>query len=391
MNYLLSAERSRMSGCGLRAYGRALTAAAVLLPMALGAQRPNFGSTLFWESGLINAPAAYVSPLSGDMTMNFAGLSLDSVALPSSNAKGASYNFSFSGSMWGKLELGLSVFSGDLKFGAFGKFVVWDQVDGMWRRGLAHWAPSVAIGVRNVGSNKTLNRLAMTGGPGTLNSVPSFYGVATRTFVMAAGENNMRPRSQLSITGGWGNGLFSDDGGLGTDYAKGSTGGVFGGVAFDMATGPYSVLSLLAEHDAWGVNAGARFDWRGLRASLFATELGGKSSSTGTNGNYTGTKIALALGFQTNFYALQRGNRLERTTQEMEQQQGGLERQVRLSQQMIDVIEGQIEALKSITTQEKNAERAELERRLRDEQEALRRLQELIRQREAAKKPPTTG
>ncbi len=359
-----------------------------LIPAALSAQRPNFGSTLFWESGLINAPTAYVSPLSGDLTMNLTRLSLDSVSLPASNAKGASYNVSFSGSMFGKLELGLSVFSGDLKFGGFGKLMLWDQVDGMWRKGLAHYAPSVAIGVRNVGTNKTLNRLAMTGGPGNLNSQMSFYGVATRTMVMAAGENNMRPRSQLSVTGGYGNGLFSDDAGLGEAYSKGGTGGVFGGVAFDMATGPYSTLSLIAEHDAWGVNVGGRYDWRGIRFSLFGTELGGKSATGGANGNYTGTKIAATIGWQTNIFALQRGNRLETQTQKLEEQQGGLERQVRLSQQMIDVIEGQIDALKVITTQEKNAERAELERRLRDEQEALRRLQELIKQREAAKRPP---
>src|SRR5204863_3437608 len=97
-----------------------------------------------------------------------------------------------------------------------------------------------------------------------------------------------------------------------------------------------------------------------------------------TSGNYTGTKIAATIGWQTNFFALARGNRLEAKTQQMEEQTGGLERQVRLSQQMIDVIEGQIESLKVITSQEKNAERAELERRLRDEQEALRRLQERI-------------
>jgi uncharacterized protein YhbP (UPF0306 family) len=359
-----------------------------LIPATIAAQRPNFGSTLFWESGLINAPAAYVSPVSGDMTMNFARLGLDSAALPSRLAKGASYNISFSGSAFGRAELGVSVFSGDLKFGGFAKVMVWDQVDGMWRQGLMRWLPSVAVGIRNVGTQKSLNRLAMTGSTTNLNTAMTLYGVATRTFIMAAGENNMRPRSQVSVTGGWGNGLFSDDGQLGTDYAKGSTGGVFGGVTFDMATGPYSTLALIAEHDAWGVNAGARFDWRGIRFALFGTELGGESPTTGTSGNYTGTKIAASIGFQTNFFALQRGNRLEARTQKLEEQQSDLARQVRLSQQLIDVIEGQIDALNAITTQERNAERAELQRRLRDEQEALRRLQEQIKAREAAKKPP---
>jgi hypothetical protein len=371
----------------LTAYGSPLTVACMLVPMVLGAQRPTFGSTLFWESGLINAPSAYVSPLSGDMTMNFTRLGLDSAAMPAGVAKGASYNIAFSGSLFGRAEVGVSVFSGDLKFGAFGKLMLWDQVDGIWRQGLMHWMPSVAIGVRNFGTHKTLNRLALTGVPG-FNSAPTFYGVATRTFIMARGENNMRPRSQVSFTGGWGNGLFTDDAGLGTDYAKGSTGGVFGGVTFDMATGPYSTLALIAEHDAWGVNAGARYDWRGIRFALSANELGGESAGSGSLGNYTGTKIAASIGWQTNLFALQRGNRLEAQTQKMEEEQGGLERQVRLSQQMIDVIEGQIDALNAITSQERNAERAELQRRLREEQEALRRLQEQIKAREAARRPP---
>ena len=34
-----------------------LTLALLVLPGSLGAQRPTFGPTLFWESGLINAPA----------------------------------------------------------------------------------------------------------------------------------------------------------------------------------------------------------------------------------------------------------------------------------------------------------------------------------------------
>jgi hypothetical protein len=369
------------------AYGRRLTAAgALLVPALLGAQRPTFGSTLFWESGLINAPSAYVSPLNGDLTLNFARLSLDSAALPARIAKGASYNLTASASILGRAELGISIFSGDLQSGFYGKIMAWDQSDGIWRRGVMHWLPSIAFGVRNISDNKELNRLAVNG-PAGLNSAPSFYGVATRTMVVSAGESPMKPKAQLSITAGFGNGIFSDDAGAGESYASGKTGGLFGGASLDFITGKYSTLSLILEDDAWGINAGGRFETRGVRFSMFATELGSKAASAGAGG-YAGPKIAMSLGWQTNVLALLRGNRLDAKTQNMEREQAGLERQVAISAQLIATLEGQIDALRVITTQEKNAERAELQRRLKEEQDALLRLQELIKAREAAKKPP---
>lgn len=376
-------------------YGLAAMALAVLAALVpqrdAAAQRPTFGPTLFWETGLVNVPAAAVAPLGGDLAFNFTRLTLDSTALPAGVGKTASYNLSLSASLWGRAEAGISVFSGDLKSGLFAKLMLVDQTDGIWRRGLVHWLPSIAIGVRNVGTEKSLNRLAITDPSSSLNTLGSLYGVATRTFVLAPGETPARPAVQLSLTAGHGTGLFSDDGGMGKAYASGATGGTFGGASLDFTTGRFSSLSLMAEQDGWAVNAGARFEWRGVRVAILGTDLGSAGDAIGSGpspGRYTGSKIALTVGWQANALTLVRGDALERRTQHIQLEQGDLARQVRLAQQRIDVIEGQIDALKAIASQERNAERSVLERQLREEQEALRRLQELIKAREATKRPP---
>jgi hypothetical protein len=370
------------------------------LASGLPAQRPSFAPTLYWESGLIQVPAAYVPPLGGDLAMTFVwARGVTGGAGPQGRPVDGNYNFAASTSLWGKAEVGISLFSSDLKNGLFGKLMLWDQTDGAWRRGVAHWLPSVAVGARNVGTQTALDRFTNTDTAGTFSTSPSVYGVMTRTFVLSPGERPDRPKAQLSLTAGKGAGLFSDDGGY-ADYGNASTGGVFGGVALDLAAGRHSTFSVLVEHDAWGVNAGVRADLVGLRISAqylvsgrervtAATVGGGPGGASGTPvRDVGGGGLALSMGWQTNFLALARGDRLEARTTNIEQMQGDLARQMRLSQQMIDVIEGQIDALRAITTQERNAERAELERRLREEQEALRRLQDLIKQREAARKPP---
>lgn len=367
--------------------------AALLWPVARAdAQRPTFGPTLFWDGGLINVPAAAVAPLGGDLAFTFTRLALDSAALPVGAGKTASYNVSLSASLWGRGEVGISVFSGDLKSGLFGKLMLFDQTDATWRRGLVHWLPSIAAGIRNVGTERSLSRLATTDPSSSLRTAGSVYGVVTRTFVLVQGENPYRPTSQISLTAGRGTGLFSDDGGMGNRYAGAATGGTFGGASVDFATGPYGTLSFMAEQDGWGLNAGARIEWRGVRIAALATDMGSASSQSAASGSaagrYTGPKVALTVGWQANVQALVRGDALARRTEQMQAEQGDLDRQARLAQQRIDVISGQIDALRALAMQERDAERSVLERQLQEEQAALRRLQELLRAREAARKPP---
>ena len=54
------------------------------------------------------------------------------------------------------------------------------------------------------------------------------------------------------------------------------------------------------------------------------------------------------------------------------------------------MLQTQIDALKAMASEQKNSERADLERRLREEQAALKQLQDAIKAREV-KKPPLDG
>lgn len=350
----------------------------------LGAQRPTYGPTLFFESGIINVPSAWVPPLGGDLTVSYTRLSMDSSVIGANNGN-AHFNAAFSAALWGRAEAGVAVYTGDLRAGAFAKLLLIDQVDGIWRRGLRHWLPSVAIGVRNVGAENGLDRVGLTAQGLGVRTAPSAYAVATRTFVLSRGTIQSRPAAQVSLTAGHGNGLFSDDAGAGKLYAKSATGGTFGGVQLDLAAGRFSTLSLMAEHDAWSTNAGVRADLRGVQFTLAVTELG---AGKAVPGSIVSQKVALSVSWQANIRGLVRGNRLEQATEAAERAQQDLDRQVRLAQQRIDVIEGQIDALRAIASQEQSAERVELERMLQEERDALKRLQDLIKAREAARRPP---
>jgi hypothetical protein len=365
---------------------RALGALALVATAGpLNAQRPQFAPTLFWDAGLINTPAAYVAPLTGDLALNYARLGLDSTkGGPGFAAKNTIYNVSASVSLYGRAEVGISVFSGDLKAGLFGKYLVWDQTDAIWRTGLLHWLPSVAVGVRNVGSQKQLDRVAETNTGTNFNTAPTFYGVMTRSFVIKPAEEGTRPKVQLALSAGYGNGLFKDDAGLGKSYAKSATGGAFGGAQLQFLTGKYSSISLLAEQDGWDVNAGAQLDIRGIRAAIYMTELG---AGSGQRGSLAYSKVALSIGWQTNFSALIRGNRMEQLAERYDQRADELRKQIAAGEARVNAIEAQLKSLQAAAASSSSAERAELEARLREEQAALRRLQEQLKAAVPVKKP----
>ena len=319
-------------------------------------------------------------------------MKFDSAKGPSAfNASRATsrYVFSLSASIYGRAEVGITVFESDLRNGLFAKALVWDQTDGIWRTGILHYLPSVAVGVRNVGSESGADRFGDTRTAG-LSTSGTMYAVATRTFVISAGDGDAsndigpRPKVQLALNAGMGNGLFKNDGGFGTRYAKSATGGVFGGAQLQFATSRYSTLSLIAEQDAWDVNLGASFDVRGLRANLYLTELG---AGTGNGGSLAYQKIAFSLGWQTNLSALVRGNRMERVTEAYARTAEQLRQQIAAGETRVKALDTQLKTMQTAQQTDVSAQRAELERQLKEEQDAVKRLQELLKAREAPKKP----
>jgi len=372
----------------------AVLAASMLHAAAAHAQRPQFSPTLFWDSGLINTPAAYVSPLGGDIAVNYTAMKFDSSKGPGAfDASRATtrYVFSLSASIYGRAEVGITVFESDLRNGLFAKALIWDQTDGIWRTGLLHYLPSFAVGVRNLGSESGADRFGDTRTSG-LNTSGTLYAVATRTIVLASGDGEpgapsdigARPKAQLALSAGMGNGLFKNDGGFGKQYANSSTGGVFGGAQLQFATSRYSTLSLIAEHDGWDMNVGAQFDLRGLRANIYMTELG---AGAGKPGSLAYQKFAMSLGWQTNLSALLPGNRMERVTEAYARTAEQLRTQIAAGEARVKSLDTQLKTMQTTQQTDASAQRAELERQLKEEQDAVKRLQELLKAREAQKKP----
>src|SRR6185437_3712893 len=94
------------------------------------------------------------------------------------------------------------------------------------------------------------------------STAETVYGVATKSFSLSDVNRNW-PNVGLSFTLGYGNGLFKNDGGLGSAYAKHSTGGVFGGAKVEFYPSSRSAVSLMFENNAWDYNLGAVLNYRG--------------------------------------------------------------------------------------------------------------------------------
>ena len=119
------------------------------------------------------------------------------------------------------------------------------------------------------------------------------------------------------LTVGVGNGLFSDDGGLGARVRE-----QLDRRSVLRGDGRHSRLAglrftLLAEHNAWDFNVGASAAYRGIRAGLYVTELGaGLEQRVGDGitspGFYNYRKVAFTLGWQSNILALLHGDFLQK-------------------------------------------------------------------------------
>jgi hypothetical protein len=196
----------------------------------------------------------------------------------------------------------------------------------------------------------------------------------------------------MALSLGFGNGLFEDDGGLGDDYAEGSTGGLFGGLKVDVQATPQTVLTFMAEHNAWDVNLGASVEYRGLRAGAYFTEItagSAEDNAVGSGVYYNYSKFAFTLGWQSNVLALLRGDFLQGRVAELEPQREGMLAEINTRQQRIQTLELEINRLEAQNLLELEQRRVEAEAQLRAEREALQRLEERLRVLEQRQPPPS--
>jgi uncharacterized small protein (DUF1192 family) len=385
---------------------RRLTILGVLVAAvsSRAAAQDEYPQTLYWGSGLIDIPVAWVSPLTGDFALNYSGKSFkdDPNATKINYSNSLNSNLVFSMSFGGRLEGGVSWFSSNPEYGFFARGLLMDENQFRERGGWARLLiPSIALGAHNIGSYDQIDRFGIGYDllPPTaedpdaqhvadslhqgFDTGPTFYGVATKSISLA----DIRPNwadINFGFTVGFGNGLFQDHGNLArSQYAKNATGGLFYGVKTDFAPGPNMTLSLMAENNAWDFNVGGSLAYRGLRAGLYFTELGaGSAAPDSLNPNtvyYNYNKAAFTIAWQSNIFALLRGDFLQNKAAQLERRRQGLLAQITERQRRIAALELEINRYEAQNLLELEQRRAAAEAELRQEREALRRLEERLR------------
>jgi uncharacterized small protein (DUF1192 family) len=396
---------------------RVVTAAAVglgALASPLAAQQ-TYPQTLYWGAGLVDIPVAWVAPLSGDFALNYSAKTFekgDQTITKINYNDQLNSQLTFSISVFGRVEAGVAFYSSNPEYGFFGQALVLNEEDYRGRPG-GWFIPSIAFGFRGIGPYGQIDRFGigyslLPPDPGSPNYrhvadsiheefdvTPTVYGVGTKSFSLADIRSGW-PDVNLSISIGYGNGLFSDDGELGDAYAKNSTGGLFGGLKVDFTPTPNTVLSLMAENNAWDYNVGASLDWRGMRAGLYWTELGSGSARAADNTSteraarqiYNYSKFAFTLGLQSNIFALLKGDFLRTRVTQLERQREALLAEIQTRQQRIAALELEINRYEAQNLLELEQRRAAAEAELRAEREALQRLEDRLRRIEEQRPPP---
>ena len=385
---------------------RRLTILGVLVAAASSRveAQDEYPQTLYWGSGLVDIPVAWISPLSGDFALNYSGKSFkdDPNATKINYSNSINSNLVFSMSFAGRVEGGVSWYSSNPEYGFFVRGLLMNENDFRERGTFARWlVPSVALGARNLGSYDQIDRFGIgydllppdaTNPNAThvadslhqgFDTGPTFYGVATKSFSLAEIRPNWADIS-FALSVGYGNGLFSDHGNLArSEYAKNATGGLFYGAKTDFSPGPNMTLSLMAENNAWDFNVGGSLAYRGLRAGLYFTELGAGSADPDTTRPgtvyYNYNKAAFTIGWQSNIFALLRGDFLQNKAAQLERRRQGLLAQITERQRRIAALELEINRYEAQNLLELEQRRAAAEAELRQEREALRRLEERLR------------
>jgi hypothetical protein len=378
-------------------YRAALTAFLSLgVATSLAAQQ-DFPQTLYWGSGLIDIPVAWAPPVTGDFAIGYSGkrFRLDPVATKLDYNDRLNSQLTFSTGLFGRLEGGVAFFSSNPEYGFFVRGVLVTEEDLQNRGGAFRWLPAVAVGARNLGKYGHIDRFGMGYQllPPTpqepdashqadslhrnFDTAPTLYAVATKSASIG--------KVGVSASLGVGNGLFSDKGGLGAAYAANPTGGIFYGAMVDLPASPDLRFTLLAEHNAWDFNVGAVAAYRGIRAGMYVTELGAGSSST-TSGNgvtsqgfYNYRKVAFTLGWQSNVLALIHGDFLQKRAERLARDRERLLSDITERQKRVAALQLELDRYEAQNLLELEQRRASAEAQLRQEREALRRLEERLK------------
>ena len=370
---------------------------------AAGAQQVDpYAQTLQFGAGYINTPAAWVSRRTADSWFTLSAKDLPSFGDPSKNSLASRLNTNLAlDTHWGgRVSIGASLYSQNPEWGAFGQAL-------LIRDGDLGFLPALAIGARNIGRYKHEDRFLIghdvaLDSAGTYDEVvgkryqsfktsPTLYAVMTKDIPLS--DYSAGGRTSMSLSVGYGNGLFREDGGLGDQYNNSGTlaRGLFLGSRFVFNPSSNSSLTLLAENDAWDWNAGLVAEWRGVTIGLYGTELeaGGRDGEAEGFNVYNYTKFNFSVGYSGNVRDISRGVVLRSRITELTREQGRLRAEVVSRERRIKRLEGELASARQGELARLESRRQQLETQVQAERDAIKRATDRLKELEqSGGRPP---
>ena len=371
----------------------ALAATAVAAARVDAQQSDPYHATLYQGTGLVTIPVAWVSPNSFDAWFAISGKNLpqfDVLGFPvkQSFASAWNSNVALDVHMFGRASVGVTAYDQNIDYGFFGQVLLLQDKVGTP-------LPGVAVGVRNVGPGKHEDRfyiahdIRLQNGKYSkfvsdqflgFNTAPTVYGVLTKQFSLGSVTSQV-PSPQIGVTVGYGNGLFSEDGGLGDAYNdKGTIAkGLFLGGRYSMHPSLNTTLDFMAENDGFDYNAGVVYDWRGLSVGLYGTELEEGGRKTTGFGIYNYTKYNVSFGYSGNIIDISRGVLLRTRITDLTREQQRLNAEIEARARRIKGLEVALRKAQAGELAGMAARRAELEKSVQEERDAIQRAEERLR------------
>jgi hypothetical protein len=384
----------------------AISAAASSTPAQQAQLIDPYTQTLQFGAGYINTPAAWVSRRSADSWFTLSAKDLPSFGDPSKNSLASRLNTNLSlDTHWaGRVSVGASLYSQNPEWGAFGQALL--IRDGDFD---VEFMPALAVGIRNLGRYKHEDRFLIghdvaLDSSGEYDKVvnaryeefdtsPTLYAVMTKDIPLS--DYSSGGRTSMSISLGYGNGLFRDDGGLGDQYNNGGriARGLFLGSRLVMHPSVNTSVTVLAENDGWDWNAGVVGEWRGVSVGLYGTELeaGGRDGTAEGFNVYNYAKFNFAIGYTGNFRDISNGVVLRSQITELSREQSRLRAEVASRERRIKALEVELAAARVGELARLESRRLQLEAEVQAEREAIRRATERLKAIEqSGGKPPGT-
>lgn len=375
-------------------------AAASLLAAPAGAQsREPYSPTIYHGAGLITIPVAWVAPRNADVLVSAAGKTIP-WAIDRSAHNFASYvntNLSIETHWLRRVTVGASYYSQNPDWGLFAKVA-------LLRDGDVPGLPGLAVGVRNLGNCRSQDRFfagcdialnengeyeRVTGEfYEDFNTRGTLYGVLTKDVGTGALIGSVPGSASFSV--GWGNGVFSDDGGRGDAYNSSGTiaKGLFLGGRLVTHPTLNTSLSFLAENDGWDWNAGVVYDWRGISLGVYGSELEQSSKRDPRTNIYNYRKWNVGLGYSGNIIDISRGVILRSRITALVREEQRLRYEIANRERRIRQLEVALRRAQAGELAELERRRRQLESEVSAEREAIRQANERLRQIEEQQRRP---